>query len=669
MSRDAAGNPMPRGLGSLLLLLVVFSCTSGMSYYDRASVVPETVVRELGPCERAEEQRRSLSHVFWRDNPMPPTPSARELRRVAHDLAAAPQVEVEELEELYGNDIELIAFALRDSDRDGVLDFRISHYRGKFFEGDLDLDNDGIRNVYDVAPYHRRIGGVDTNADGIPDKPGSFADADADGIPDHIDWTGRSAEPLADLQAGLFRDFGVILVERSSSFTPELAQAVDDTLRLVFREPIATLRTIATEEQLLIEPDLGDNGLMVAQTQTLTIYTKSIAEAKPLAVFGLLVHEVAHAWQLAQDYDSEDLRGENKRIYYPPGRFTRSLERFGWTVDQNTLGEESYHHRLYWPHFYSTSPRYLYRGSAPNEWRAWFEDVEAESGADFLRTSPAVTWGMVGPYSLTSPWEWHADQLMASVYNRMDRAVSQHPNGAYRTVATLLRARMLQVVRDQWYRYDYRNAVGTSIDRELAKQFPLSDADIELLVDRYVIPLTDIAMLSKVLALDAETIGADKLRESLVSGWDDLSDRVAEPLATRPNLQALIELGVGPWRIDVHRPTAGGDDTREGEDVDPSAPTAAAGQPGDAEATTVEPEATPPAVGEAEQVVPPQDTRHMAGRVGGTPIEAIELPEGPARKLVDPVLTLLEQLHRESAEPDGDADAPAAEVAAGPSGE
>src|SRR5690606_32698080 len=34
MSRDRQGNPMPRGLGSLLLLLIVLSCTSGMSYYD-----------------------------------------------------------------------------------------------------------------------------------------------------------------------------------------------------------------------------------------------------------------------------------------------------------------------------------------------------------------------------------------------------------------------------------------------------------------------------------------------------------------------------------------------------------------------------------------------------------------------------------------------------------
>lgn len=669
MSRDRQGNPMPRGLGSLLLLLIVLSCTSGMSYYDRAPVVPTTGL-ELAPSERAEEQRRSLTHVFYRDNGLPPTPSARELRRLEHNLGQAPQVEVDELRALYGNDVELLAWATRDSDGDGVLDFRISHYRGKFFEGDLDLDNDGIRNVYDAAPYDRRKGGKDTNGDGVPDKPGSFADADHDGIPDHIDWSGTHDDALAELQTGLFRDFGVIMVERSASFSPTLAQAVDDTLRLVFREPIATLRTVAVEDQLLISPDLGDNGLMIAQTQSLTIYTHSITKAEPLVVFGLLVHEVAHAWQLAQDYDAGDLLTENRRIHYPPGKFTGSLERFGWEADPNTLGE-GYAHRLYWPHFYATSPRYLYRGSAPNEWRAWFEDVEREAGPEFLRESAAVTWGMVGPYSLTSPWEWHADQLMASIFNRIDRGIGEHQNRTYRSIASLLRARMLQAVRNQWYRFDYRNAVGTSIDRELAKQFPLNDAEIERLVDRYVIPLADLPMLSRALQLESEELGIATIRESLADDWQRLREQAAEPLAARPDLHALVQLGIGPWRTTpgagaggAPGPGAGGDhaDDAGTEDSDSDTDT-------DTDGATIEGSAleelaadeAPPTDEAAAAEPPPPVERGGAGRVGGiTPDEAPgeassketpELPEGPVRKVVDPVLILIEQLRSAESKP------------------
>ena len=65
---------MPRGLGFLLLLLLVFSCTSGASF-RRGPVGPSTGL-ELAPSERAVEQRESLRHVFYRNNEMPPTPTA-----------------------------------------------------------------------------------------------------------------------------------------------------------------------------------------------------------------------------------------------------------------------------------------------------------------------------------------------------------------------------------------------------------------------------------------------------------------------------------------------------------------------------------------------------------------------------------------------------------------
>lgn len=619
----------------LLLLLLVYSCMSGVSY-SPAAEDPSDAAEELGANERSDEQRRSLTYMFYRGNAPPPKPSARELRRLEHNLAEAPQVEVDELRALYGHDDELLAYAGRDTDRDGVLDYRISHYCGKFFEGDIDLDGDGIRNVFDVAPYNRRVGGVDTNRDGTPDKPGTFADADGDKIPDHIDWStlapaqlgdqlgDQLGERQAEQQEGLFRDFGVILVERSSSFSPALVQAIDDTLRLVFRRPMPTLRTVAVEHQLLISPDLGDNGLMVAQTQTLTVYTKAIAGADPLIVFGLFVHETDHAWQLAQDFDVKNLRAENKRIHYPPGKFTASLKRFGWEAKDDTLGE-GHHHRLYWPHFYATSPTYLYRGSAPNEWAAWFEDVEAESGRDFLRNSPAVTWGMVGPYSLTSPWEWHADQLMASVYNRIDRGIGENHNRPYRNIASLLRARMLQVVRGQWYRYDYRNAAGTSIDRELGKQFELTPAEIDTLIERYVIPLADLPMLSKALGLDAESLGVYELGESLGESWTEVRERVEGSA----DLPMLVHLGMRPWRS--------GELGKAEEEAPMEEPAA---EPSEAPPSEPEPASEPEPV-----VIEPKPEPTPAGRVGGVASDepVAEPAEVPAVEPMDDTETTLSE--------------------------
>jgi hypothetical protein len=565
---------MPRGLGSLLLLLVVFSCTSG-TRFDPDTLASAAPV-ELGPSELAEAQRRSLRHVFYRNNDAPPLPTPAELRRLDRDLATAPPVEVQELRDLFYGDNELLVYATRDSDGDGILDFRISEYRGKFFEGDLDLDGDGIRNVYDSAPFDPRVGGVDQDRDGVPDKPGSFGDRDGDGIPDHLDWSRRKPEPMPELQANLFRDFDVILVERSARFTPELVQAVDDTLRYVIRERLPTLRTVAVEGQLLISPDLGDNGFMLAQTQTLTVCTKSLEGAEPIVLLGLMIHELGHAWQLAQDFDESNLAAENVRMHFAPGRFTRSLERFGWKVDRATLSE-GYHHRLYWPHFYATSPRYLYRGSSPNEWAAWFEDVQRESGPEFLRNSPAVTWGMVGPYSLTSPWEWHADHLMAALYNRIDRGVTEHDNRTYRNISGLLRGAMLESVQAQWSRYDYRNAVGTSIDRELGRRFALTGAEIELLVDRYVIPLADFPMLSEALALEtAAADGFGGVGVAVGESWDALRNQLHEPMRQRPDLHAIVQIGLSPWDDFDHAESSGsqlehhddaGEDASEADEI------------------------------------------------------------------------------------------------------
>ena len=537
-----------RILGPVWLLLIVLSCASSVSL-ERVAVRPELITAEQG--ERGEAQRESLGHLFYFNNPMPPPPREHELARLERDLAAAPPVEVEELRDLFGHDAELLVYATRDSDGDGVLDYRISEYRGKFFEGDIDLDGDGIRNVYDVAPYDSRRGGIDDDGDGVPDRSGSFADRDGDGIPDHLDWSRRKPEPLPSLQAALFRDFDLILVERGARFTPELVRAVDDTMRFVFRERIPTLRTVAIEEQLLISPDLGDNGFMLAQTQTLTVYRKSIERAEPLVLFGLMVHEVAHAWQLAQDFDERNLVAENKKMHYELGRFTAGLERFGWEIDRGST-PEGYHHRLYWPHFYATSPRYLYRGSTSAQWADWFDELERESGSQLLRTRSVVTWGLIGPYSLTSPWEWHADQLMASVYNRMATQLPVSDNRSVAAASTVLRSQMLETVQLQWRRFDYRNAVGTSVARELEREFPLSSAELDLLTERYVLPLTDLPVLAR--PLDGSGWAGAELVSSLESTWVDLRERMGVPESQRLQVPQLsfwvdrgVELGTRPW--------------------------------------------------------------------------------------------------------------------------
>ena len=286
------------------------------------------------------------------------------------------------------------AYAIRDTDGDGIHDYRVSEFRGKFFEGDVDVDGDGIRNVYDAAPYDPEAGGIDENGDGLPDVSGSFADGDADGIPNHIDWTGNRPDAMASLQLGLFEDFGVILVQRSAIFTPDMVMAIDDALRLVFREPMSALRTIALEDQLLISPDLGDNGLMRGQTQTLTILTTRLNNAPPLVLLGLVVHEIGHAWQLSIDYDQSHPEVENTRVRYPHGEFTSSLEQFGWAVEAPARIEAS-GDVLFVPHFLELSPDFSFDGMTPAEWQDWFDNLQNDDG--YLTSEEVTGNGLVGP--------------------------------------------------------------------------------------------------------------------------------------------------------------------------------------------------------------------------------------------------------------------------------
>ncbi len=619
--RSASRAALDRLFSTLLLLLVVLSCTSG------AMIEPHVAALEpISPLAVGEHdslgaaQRASLSYVFYRDNAMPRPPRDRELRRLDRDFAEAPPAEVEELRALFGDDRELLVYATRDSDGDGILDYRISEYHGKFFEGDLDVDGDGVRNVLDSHPYDPKHGGRDRDGDGAPDEPGSFADRDGDGLPDHLDWSRRKAEPMPTLQMRLFHDFDVVLVERSERFTPELVRAVDDVLRVVYRKPMPTLRTIAVEDQLLLVDDKGDNGFMVGQTQTLTLYARTIEGAPPLVLLGLVAHEVDHAWQMALDFDAGNLAAENVRIHYPAGRFAKLIEPFGWTAETKSLGG-NYVHQLYWPHFFATSPKYEYRGESTKAWQAWIDEIAAEVGGGFLSDPRLANRNVIGPYSMTSPWEWHADHMMASLYIRMDRSIAKHPNPAVARSAGLLRLRMFEAVHGQWGRYDYRNAAGSGIDDELARRFPLRDAELRKLVDRYVVSLVELPVLARALELD-EATGLP--REGLVQLWQQLAGELELPLdaAARgaADLTARIRDEVRSTDAGLDAGETGDGETGDGETGDGET---GASETGEAAGETGEDAAAPPrprgeVVRDAEAAV-----RDLLDLVRGTPSDVL----------------------------------------------
>ena len=284
------------------------------------------------------QQVASLRYVYFRSHGpgdrnalKVELPRGAELARFREMREGVESEALDLLDELYGVRDDLKALAVRDRDGDGIPDYRVSDYFGKLAEGDVDVDGDGVRNVYDAHPYDA--------ARGSPD-------ADSDGIPDHLDWRNLGRDPeLARIQLGLFRDHEIILVERNAEFDLPLARAVDDTVRRVFRAPfersavLPTLRTVAVEKTALLNALLAEvaeddtSAQVFSQTQSLTVYDPGRAVEDDLGLLGLLVHEMGHSFHMALDWDAARPDLENGRTDFPVPRFTEAVARFGWTTD------------------------------------------------------------------------------------------------------------------------------------------------------------------------------------------------------------------------------------------------------------------------------------------------------------------------------------------------
>ncbi len=357
-----------------------------------ASFHTEVVAPELTSGVQREEQLSSLRYLYYRNTTAPPPPTETELAGIEGVLESAPDGERGYLEEYYKNARDLLVFATRDSDGDGVHDYRVSDYYGKFLEGDIDVDGDGVRNVYDSSPYDPAVGGADTDADGVHDEPGSFQDANDNGIPDHLDWRLHGKGPeAASQQEALFRDHEIILVERSAEFTEDLARSVYDAVTRLFRGPfttravLPTLRTIATKETCLLTPEVDDgtNAMVIVQTQSLVIYRIGI-DYPPFVQLGLVAHELGHNYQFSLDFDQYDLAAENEHVYHPAPRFHALVEPFGWEAQPVVFDPAADRYQSFTPQYYEVTPFYTWLSDTTEEWAVWLERKYRREGDDYL---------------------------------------------------------------------------------------------------------------------------------------------------------------------------------------------------------------------------------------------------------------------------------------------
>ncbi|MGB5889680.1 MAG: hypothetical protein WBH75_06855 [Thermoanaerobaculia bacterium] len=427
----------------------------------------------------SEQQRESLAAVFYRGNPMPPPPTDLELEEARTMVRRAPRWERRLLKQLYGRDRELWVYATRDSDGDGILDFRVSDYYGRFLEGDTDLDGDGIVNTLDGRPFR------------VDDSPGISSS-----LPPHIDWEaqGKPAE-MVRIQRELYSKYGVVLVERSESFTPELARAVWDTVTRVYRKVFAqegslpTLRTIATEDFSLLDPEdpegATDFAQVLAATQTLVIYRRGI-ESAPAIQLGFMAHEIGHNIQFALDYDEKRQQEIIERNYFAATRFHELVEPYGWTTVPLEINPRD-EFTLFRPQYLSIQPyEYLYNDEPLDEWEEWLAAIYDEVGEeDYLSDERITELHILGDYSLSGPWEWYSDHVIAYVYLALFDSLASHCSPA--SLQALEDKFQSEVVAPAWPYFAYENARGDDIQIHLGQVYTMTPEDIAAMAETYLL--------------------------------------------------------------------------------------------------------------------------------------------------------------------------------------
>lgn len=437
---------------------------------------PDLVVdTELG-----RQQRDSLTHIYHRDNAPPPEPTPQEIRLAREAIRDSEPWERELLEALYPDDPELWAYATRDSDEDGVFDFRVSDYYGRFLEGDTDLDGDGLDNVLDQAPY--------------------VAAAEGGGheqIPAHLDWAemGKPAK-MAQIQRELFDSNRILLVERSAEFTPELAQSIYDVVTRVYKEifgnngVLPTLRVVATEESSLLDPTAEEGASDFAQvlpaTQTLEIYRRGI-DAPPAIQLGFLAHEIAHNIQFSLDFDRQRQEEIIRRNYFAAAHFFDLVEPYGWTIVPTELDPQA-EFNLFRPQYVSQEPyEYLYMDEPLEDWQDWLAAIYEEVGEEAYLTDERITEAQIlGDYSLSGPWEWYSDEVIAYVYLAMLDALRARCQPTEWDALGM--AFQNQTVEAEWPYFRFENARGADIQIHLQQVYPMDLTDVLLLAENYILP-------------------------------------------------------------------------------------------------------------------------------------------------------------------------------------
>ena len=458
-------------------LLVALLAVAGLSTACHAA--------DDDPCADVDRNRQleSLRMIYYSSGQLPPGPSEAE-RAELQRLKALPKLHKQAtlLEKAFPHDDWLQAIAIRDQDQDGIKDYRITTC-GEFRENDPDADCDGIPNVLDDSPYD--VVAKPTQACAAePDWHRVTDDHNGNGLPDYLDWRVLNAsggnERPAEVQERLFRDYGILLVDRRTPMSAAVAVDLDHVIRDIFHDQItpdfAPLRVITTDLSVCG----GSDTYGWASPESSTVFFTSVTlDLSPVMRLEILAHELTHTVQYGMDFSAADLLDYRTQNRYESSHFLDFAKSLGWTTVTPAPSRLPYA-LVAWHCDDDDSPKLQYLVRPPKDWQAdWDNFNDAQRQAHH----------MVDSYAFSDAWEWDAEYTAAFTLNQLLVAAQRicTPSQAA-SLRDSLRADMIAKPTGDAWDYHHENAVGLpAYESAIAGKFHVDDDTWDALARRFLL--------------------------------------------------------------------------------------------------------------------------------------------------------------------------------------
>jgi hypothetical protein len=104
---------------------------------------------------------------------------------------------------------------------------------------------------------------------------------------------------------------------------------------------------------------------------------------------------------------------------------------------------------------------------------------------NYLDDERITELNILGDYSLSGPWEWYSDHVIAYLYIEMlDSLAAQCTPAERKALADAFQG---ETVSREWPYFRFENARGAEILSHMRNEYPLDPADLDYLTEHYLL--------------------------------------------------------------------------------------------------------------------------------------------------------------------------------------